>query len=120
MGSGMARNLLRAGHSLAAYNRTRTRAEDLAKDGAQVVDSPAAACEAGTVLTMLSDDAALEEVAYGEHGILGALRPGGLHISHSTISTAVAQRLAADHAARNQRFISAPVFGRPEAAAAAP
>ena len=119
MGSGMARNLLRAGHSLLAYNRTRSRAGDLAKDGAKVVDSPAAASDAATVLTMLSDDAALEEVVYGEHGILRALRPGGLHISHSTISTAMAQRLAADHAARNQQFVSAPVFGRPEAAAAA-
>lgn len=117
MGSGMARSLLHAGHSIIAYNRTRSRAEELAKDGARVAGSPAEACEAGTVLTMLSDDSAVEEVAYGERGILHALKPGGLHISHSTISAAMAQRLARDHAARRQGFIAAPVFGRPEAAA---
>jgi 3-hydroxyisobutyrate dehydrogenase-like beta-hydroxyacid dehydrogenase len=117
MGSGMARNLVRAGHSLLLFNRTRSRAEDLSRDGGSVVDSPAAASESDAVLTMLSDDPAVDEVVFGDSGILQALKPGGLHVSHSTISTAMAQRLAAAHAGRKQAFVSAPVFGRPEAAA---
>ncbi len=121
MGSGMARNLLRAGHSVAVYNRTRRRAEPLASDGARIADTPAAACDppVDAALTMLADDPAVEDVVLGENGILRKLPAGAVHVSHSTISTALARRLAKAHADRNQHFISAPVFGRPNAAAAA-
>jgi 3-hydroxyisobutyrate dehydrogenase-like beta-hydroxyacid dehydrogenase len=78
-----------------------------------------AAAAAEAVITMLADDAALQAVTSGEHGLIAGLAPHALHISMSTIAVASADRLQQDHAARRQRFLSAPVFGRPEAAAAA-
>jgi 3-hydroxyisobutyrate dehydrogenase-like beta-hydroxyacid dehydrogenase len=120
MGSGMARNLLRAGHALTGYNRTRSRAESLAAEGAQIAASPAeAARDAEAVITMLADDAALEGVVFGRDGILGALPRGAVHISMSTVSPALSRRLAEAHAGAGQAFVAAPVLGRPEAAAAA-
>ena len=67
---------------------------------------------------MLADDQAVESVTFGESGILETLQPGSVHISSSTISVALSQKLAAAHEKQNQHFIAAPVFGRPEAAAA--
>jgi 3-hydroxyisobutyrate dehydrogenase-like beta-hydroxyacid dehydrogenase len=119
MGVGMARNLLRAGHSLTVYNRTRSRAESLVSEGARVAATPGEAARGEVVITMLADDAALEGVVFGEGGILATLVPGAIHISMSTVSVAIARRLAEAHAAKRQAFVSAPVLGRPEAAAAA-
>jgi len=117
MGSAIAHNLLRAGHKVAVYNRTREKAEPLRADGATVSDSPGDACRgAEAVMTMLADDAAVEAVVFGENGIAAALEKDGVHISHSTISTALARKLAAEHTRRGQRYLSVPVFGRPEAA----
>ena len=116
MGSGMARNLLRAGHELTVYNRTRAKSEALASEGARVADSPAEACrDAEAVFTMLADDPAVEDVVFGKQGIANALGKDAVHISSSTISTAMARRLAES---RPGRYLSAPVFGRPEAAEA--
>jgi 3-hydroxyisobutyrate dehydrogenase-like beta-hydroxyacid dehydrogenase len=114
MGTGMARNLLAAGHEVTVYNRSAEKAEALKADGAAVASSPSKACR-GTeaVLTMLADDKAVEAVAMPL-----ALDPGGVHISCSTISTALARRLTAEHAEQGQGYLSVPVFGRPEAAAA--
>jgi 3-hydroxyisobutyrate dehydrogenase-like beta-hydroxyacid dehydrogenase len=117
MGSGMARNLLRAGHEVSIYNRTRSKAEALAAEGARIAESPADTarhCEA--VITMLSDDPAAQETVLGESGIATTLPAGSVHISSSTISTALARSLALEHARRGQMFASAPVFGRPDAA----
>jgi 3-hydroxyisobutyrate dehydrogenase-like beta-hydroxyacid dehydrogenase len=119
MGNGIARNLLRGGHALTVYNRTVERAEALRNDGARIASSVADACGSGVVLTMVADDAALESVVYGERGILASLPAGGVHISLSTISVALSDRLAADHARAPQEYVAAPVFGRPEAAASA-
>jgi len=117
MGSAMARNLLRAGHAVAVYNRSREKAEALAAEGARAADSPADACrDSAAVMTMLADDSAVERVVFGENGLASALANGAIHISSSTISTALAQRLTAEHAQRGQGYVSAPVFGRPEAA----
>lgn len=117
MGFGMARNLLRAGHKVAVYNRSRDKAEPLAGEGARVATSPADACkDADAVMTMVADDTALEQIVFGENGIAGAMKPGCVHLSHSTISTAMARRLTAEHAQRKQGYLSVPVFGRPEAA----
>lgn len=119
MGSGMARNLLRAGHQLTVYNRSRDKAEAFAQDGARVAASPSDACrDAEAAITMLSDDAALETVVFGENGISAALAKGAVHISSSTISTTLARRLDAEHSHRGQHYLSVPVFGRPEAAEA--
>jgi 3-hydroxyisobutyrate dehydrogenase-like beta-hydroxyacid dehydrogenase len=76
-------------------------------------------CSGDIVITMLSNDAAVEAVAFGNDGILASLRPGATHVSSSTISVALSERLAAAHAEAGQQFVAAPVFGRPEAAAAA-
>jgi 3-hydroxyisobutyrate dehydrogenase-like beta-hydroxyacid dehydrogenase len=108
----MARNLLHAGFDVVVYNRSRGKADAL---GARVADSSAEACrDRDAVITMLADDRAVEDVFWGSGGMLEALQPGTIHISCSTISTALARRLAAAHAAT----VSAPVFGRPEAAEA--
>jgi 3-hydroxyisobutyrate dehydrogenase-like beta-hydroxyacid dehydrogenase len=118
MGRGMAQNLIQAGNVVTVWNRTAGRADDLQKLGARVAASPAEAARTGIVLTMLADDAALQSVVFGESGILKALPAGGLHISASTISVALSTRLTAAHAAAKQSYVAAPVFGRPEAAAA--
>jgi 3-hydroxyisobutyrate dehydrogenase-like beta-hydroxyacid dehydrogenase len=119
MGAGIAKSLLRAGHRVTVYNRTRERAEALRKDGAAVAGSIAEACGGDAVLTMLADDAAVEAVVFGESGVLKSLARGHVHISLSTISVALSDRLAAEHSHAGQEFIAAPVFGRPEAAEAA-
>ena len=116
MGTGIAKSLLRVGHRATVYNRTRERAEALRKDGAVVASSIAEACRGDAVLTMLADDAAVEAVVFGENGVLKSLARGHVHISLSTISVALSDRLAAEHSRAGQEFISSPVFGRPEAA----
>lgn len=119
MGQPMARNLRAAGHELAVYNRTRAKAEPLRQQGVRVADSPAdAARGAEAVFSMLSDDAAVEEAVLGGLGLLAGLETGALHVSSSTISVALSERLAEAHAKAGQRYVSAPVFGRPEAAEA--
>src|ERR1700716_3657703 len=119
MGTPMARNLLKAGHRLTVYNRTRSKAEALAREGAQVAERVADACRADVLITMLSDDAAVEGVVFGDGGALYALGRNAIHISMSTISVALSDRLAAAHGKAGQGYVAAPVFGRPEAAAAA-
>jgi 3-hydroxyisobutyrate dehydrogenase-like beta-hydroxyacid dehydrogenase len=119
MGSSMARNLLKAGHELTVYNRTREKTDGLAGEGARVAATPVEACEGEAVLSMLSDDASVESVVFGEKGILTASARGVIHVSMSTISTALSRRLAGAHAEQGQGYVAAPVFGRPEAAAAA-
>jgi 3-hydroxyisobutyrate dehydrogenase-like beta-hydroxyacid dehydrogenase len=117
MGSPMVRNLLRAGHQVAVHNRTRGHAEPLRQDGAAMADSPAeAAREVDAIITMLADDQAVEQAT---QSFLGTLAAGAIHIGMSTIGVACSKRLAAEHAARGQVYVAAPVFGRPEAAAAA-
>jgi 3-hydroxyisobutyrate dehydrogenase-like beta-hydroxyacid dehydrogenase len=119
MGAPMARNLLKAGHRLTVYNRTRGKAEPLAREGAQVVDRIADACRGDVLITMLSDDAAVEGVVFGDGGALSALGRNAIHISMSTISVALSDRLAEAHGKTGPSYVAAPVFGRPEAAAAA-
>jgi 3-hydroxyisobutyrate dehydrogenase-like beta-hydroxyacid dehydrogenase len=119
MGRGIAKSLLRAGHQLTVYNRTAQRAEALRQDRAFPVSTIAEASKTGMVLTMLADDAALEFAVFGAGGILSSLPAGGIHLSLSTISVALSDRLAAAHAQAGQQYLAAPVFGRPEAAESA-
>jgi 3-hydroxyisobutyrate dehydrogenase-like beta-hydroxyacid dehydrogenase len=119
MGIGIAGNLLKAGHEVTVHNRTRSKAQPLVERGAHAAERVADACRGDAVITMLADDAALEAVAFGDEGVIASLRKGAIHLSLSTISVACSKRLAAAHAAAGQRFVAAPVFGRPEAAAAA-
>ncbi|MGD0693997.1 MAG: NAD(P)-dependent oxidoreductase [Terriglobia bacterium] len=119
MGQAMARNLIKAGHELLVYNRTRSRAVELEAEGARLADSPAEAATAPVVVTMLADDAAVEDVIFGSGKVLKALREGNIHIAMSTISASLSKRLAEAHGKKGQAYVAAPVFGRPEAAAAA-
>lgn len=117
MGAAMVRNLLRAGHNVTVFNRSRDKAEALAADGARVAHSPAdAARDAEVVMTMVADDRALEQVVFGTDGVASTMKPGCIHLSHSTISTVLARKLTEEHAQRKQGYLSVPVFGRPEAA----
>ncbi|MGN6105323.1 MAG: NAD(P)-dependent oxidoreductase [Kofleriaceae bacterium] len=118
MGSAMANNLLSVGHALTVYNRTPGKARVLAARGATVAARPADACTGDLVLTMVADDAAVERVAFGADGVIAHLAPGAVHACSSTISLAMARRLATAHAEAGQAFVAAPVLGRPAAAEA--
>jgi 3-hydroxyisobutyrate dehydrogenase-like beta-hydroxyacid dehydrogenase len=118
MGSGIASQLLAAGRRVRVYNRTPTAADPLVAKGAIRADTPADAVEpGGIIITMVANDAALEAVVGGDDGFLEKLGHGGIHISMSTISVALARSLAARHEAHGSDWVAAPVFGRPEAAA---
>jgi 3-hydroxyisobutyrate dehydrogenase-like beta-hydroxyacid dehydrogenase len=120
MGTGMAASLLKGGHEVTVYNRTAGKAQALEAQGARVAVQVAAACRGDAVITMLADDHAVENVVFGAtDGVLRSLARGAVHVSSSTISVALAERMTEAHAKTGQRFVSAPVFGRPEAAAAA-
>jgi 3-hydroxyisobutyrate dehydrogenase-like beta-hydroxyacid dehydrogenase len=120
MGGAMARNLLKHGHTVIAWNRSEAPARAIEALGAAIAPTPAeAARQAEIAITMLADDAAAEAVTLGENGIVEGLARGAAHVSMSTISVALSERLTDAHAARGQAYAAAPVFGRPEAAAAA-
>jgi 3-hydroxyisobutyrate dehydrogenase-like beta-hydroxyacid dehydrogenase len=113
MGAPMARNLLRASHQVTVYNRTREKAEPLKKEGAKIAASPKeAGRDADIAITMLANDAAVEQAVFGRDGLLQGLPPGSVHLGMSTISVELAKRLA------EIRYVSAPVVGRPDAAQA--
>jgi 3-hydroxyisobutyrate dehydrogenase-like beta-hydroxyacid dehydrogenase len=119
MGAGMAGNLVKAGHEVTVYNRSAGKAEALVALGAKLAGSAAEATGGQEfVVTMLADDKAVAAIAFGE-GIVTALPAGAVHISCSTISVELSEKLAAAHAAADQKYVAAPVFGRPDAAAAA-
>ncbi len=124
MGFAIAGRILSAAHPLTVWNRNPERAQDLAARGANVAASATAAAHgADVVFTMLFDDAASEEVLLGPTGdgsdaVLGSLPSGAIHVSLSTISVALSERLTEEHARRSQRFVAAPVFGRPNIAEA--
>lgn len=113
MGSAMAANLLKAGHDVTVWNRSAAKADALVEAGATRAERPVDAAQGDVVMTMLADDQAVVDTVFGEGGIAGA---PALHIGHSTISVALADRLAAESGAGG--YVSAPVFGRPPAAAA--
>lgn len=117
MGLPMARNLVRAGFDVRVWNRTAAKARDV--PGARAAPTPAAASAgAEFAVSMLADDAAVEATAFGPDGILAGLRKGAVHVGASTVSVALCRRLAEAHAAAGAGYVAAPVFGRPDAAAA--
>jgi len=118
MGAGMAANLLRTGHDVTVYNRTRPKIEALVAQGAKAAASVSDACRGDAVITMLANDDAVESVVFSDRGIIGSLPAAAIHVSSSTISVALSGRLEAAHAKAGQRFVAAPVFGRPDVAAA--
>ena len=119
MGSHMARHLLHAGHDVTVWNRTPSKADGLRAQGAKVGKSTGETVkDAEVVITMLADDHAVESAVLHSGGVLDHLPRGAVHISMSTISVALSQRLAEEHSKHGQQYLAAPVFGRPEAAEA--
>jgi len=118
MGAGMAANLVKTGHDVTVYNRTRRKVEALVAQGAKAASSVSDACMGDAVITMLADDDAVESVVFSGGGVIGSLPAAAIHISSSTISVALSERLEAAHAKAGQRFVAAPVLGRPDVAAA--
>ncbi|MFI5118455.1 MAG: NAD(P)-dependent oxidoreductase [Terriglobales bacterium] len=119
MGSHMARHLHRAGHDVTVWNRTPSKADGLRAQGAKVGKSTGETVkDAEAVITMLADDHAVESAVLHSGGVLDHLPRGAVHISMSTISVALSQKLVEEHSKYGQQYIAAPVFGRPEAAEA--
>ncbi len=119
MGKGMGQRLLGGGHDLLVFNRSAGKAGDLEQAGARSVSTLADVCLGrDIVISMVSDDAALNEVALGDGGIRQSMAAGGVHVAMGTHSAAAIQALAAAHASSGQTLVAAPVLGRPDAAAA--
>lgn len=119
MGAPMAQNILKAGHEIIVFNRTGSRAEPLREAGARIAEEPSeAATGVDLLVTMVSDDLAVEAVLLGEIWPLGSLPRGAVHVSMSTISPELSRHLSELHAAAGQGYVAAPVFGRPEMAEA--
>ncbi|WP_334006990.1 NAD(P)-dependent oxidoreductase [Burkholderia cepacia] len=117
MGQAIATNLLKVGHTVRVWNRSRERAEPLAAVGAQIVDTPADAFRGDAVFSMLADDAAAREIF--DDALLAQAPRGLIHVNMATVSVALAESLAHAHASRGIHYVAAPVMGRPDVAAAA-
>jgi 3-hydroxyisobutyrate dehydrogenase len=112
MGRGMARCLIRAGYTVRLYNRTRSRAEEVATLGGTVADSPAEAADgADAVVTMVADPAALIDIIEGKYGVLATIRPGTILIDSSTVSPPATLRAAGKLREKGASMLDAPVFG---------
>ena len=119
MGFPIAANLAAAGFPLTVWNRTASKAEPLEASGARIATSAQEAASArAVVITMVADDAALESLVLGDAAIARHLAPGGIHLSMSTVAPATIRKLAQVHREAGSILLAAPVFGRPEAAAA--
>ena len=117
MGTAIAGRVLNGGHDLTVYNRTRSKADELEKSGATVANSIAGACTGmEVVITMLADDAALDEVAHS--GILDSLPKGAIHVPMGTHGVTAMTALDEAHKKAGQVLVATPVLGRPDAAAA--
>jgi len=117
MGAPMVLNLLKAGHQVRVWNRSKAPLDELARAGAQPVDSPIQAAEAEVLISMLGDDVAIRSV-FIDAKALDGLAAGSVHVNMSTVSVALAKELAALHAERAVAYVSAPVLGRVDVAAA--
>jgi 3-hydroxyisobutyrate dehydrogenase-like beta-hydroxyacid dehydrogenase len=118
MGGPMASNLLAAGHTLTVWNRSVAATEPLASLGAKVARTADRAAQGDVLCSMLANDQAVRDV-FLAGGLLDAMDRGTVHVNHSTISVALAKELADEHARRGLDYVAAPVFGRPDMAAAA-
>ncbi len=118
MGSAFALNLIADGHQVVAYDRDPTHVEALRTAGAEAAGRLADLSACDVVLTSLPDDAALAAVALDPQGLVQVMRPGAVHISMSTVSPGLSRRLEAEHEARGQAYVAAPVLGNPDLARA--
>jgi 3-hydroxyisobutyrate dehydrogenase-like beta-hydroxyacid dehydrogenase len=115
MGSRIVANLVKAGHKVRVWNRSRPPVDALARAGATAVSTAREAFSGDAVFSMLADDAAVQAVI---DPLLEGAPKGLVHVNMATISVALARELAAQHKQRGLTYISATVFGRPELAAA--
>jgi len=113
MGSGMVRNLVKAGYEVIVWNRTRARSEPLAAElGVRVVDVPIdAARAAGLVILCVSGDDAVHELVFGDHGVLLGLGQGDLLIDCGTTGRELTQTIDAACSDRRAGFLDAPITG---------
>ncbi|HEX5322160.1 MAG TPA: NAD(P)-dependent oxidoreductase [Capsulimonadaceae bacterium] len=112
MGRAMAAKLISAGETVVVYNRTKEKAEPILALGAAWADTPAqAASQSDVVISMVSDPVAVEEIALGESGVLGALPAESVHCDMSTVSPRSAKEIARRYRERGKRFVQAPVLG---------
>jgi 3-hydroxyisobutyrate dehydrogenase-like beta-hydroxyacid dehydrogenase len=119
MGTAMATNLIKAGHDVTVFNRSPGKGGSLIALGAREAANLAGVCGGDVVISMLADDGAASDTTLGEHGLIAHLPKGAIHLSMSTISVELSKRLTQAHAQAGQRYVAAPVFGRPDMAAAA-
>ncbi len=117
MGAAMARNLVKAGHRVTVWNRSPQAAEALAREGVLTATSPSEAARGDAVISMLADDQAVRAVVL-DSGMLESSPTSLVHVGCSTVSVALAKELAQRHADKGIAYVSAPVFGRPDVAAA--
>lgn len=117
MGSAMASNLLKAGHEVTVWNRSAGPAGILRAQGARVAATPAEAATGEALLSALGSDEAVREVIL-DGGVLDAMTRDTVHANHATISVSLTKELAAAHAKRGIGYVAAPMFGRPDVAAA--
>jgi 3-hydroxyisobutyrate dehydrogenase-like beta-hydroxyacid dehydrogenase len=117
MGAAMASNLLKAGHAVTVWNRSPDATAPLVSLGAKAAGTPERAAQGEVLMSMLANDKAVREVLL-DGGLLDAMDPGTVHVNHATISVELAKTLAEEHARRGLGYVSAPVFGRPDVAAA--
>jgi 3-hydroxyisobutyrate dehydrogenase-like beta-hydroxyacid dehydrogenase len=117
MGKGIAGNLVRAGHRVRVWNRSAEPVKEMVAKGAEAAATPADAARAEILMTMLADDTAMRSVIL-DQGVLEAASPGLVHINLATVSVALSREFAELHKQRQLGYLAAPVFGRPEVAAA--
>jgi 3-hydroxyisobutyrate dehydrogenase-like beta-hydroxyacid dehydrogenase len=117
MGSAMASNLVAAGYHVTVWNRSEAAVEKLVSLGAKVARTPDRAVQGDVVHSMLANDQAVRDIVL-DSGLLDAMDPGTVHVNHATISVVLARQLAEEHAKRGIDYVAAPVFGRPDVAAA--
>lgn len=117
MGSAMASNLIKAGHDVTVWNRSPGPTEPLASLGAKVAKTADRAAQGDVLFSMLANDQAVRSVFF-DGGLLDGMDKGTVHVNHATISVALAREMADAHAARGLDYVAAPVFGRPDVAAA--
>ena len=112
MGHAFAVNLIEDGHEVSVYDRDPKRTTEIA--GARAATRLADLADCDVVVTSLPDDDALASVAFGPGGLADVLAPGAVHISTSTVSSAISRRLAEEHARHQQDYVAAPVLGNPD------
>jgi len=116
IGAAVAKHILASGRPMVGWARRSESLDGFVAYGGRVVGSLAKLGEAPSVISVVFDDEALRKVALGPAGLVESMAPGTIHVAMETISPGLARELHDAHSARGQRFLTAPVFGRPEAA----